>query len=89
MVELGSDVAHGQWSELQMAQSTTWRELKAVDLVLKSFASKLADHAVKWFSDSRNVVRIVQAGSRQPHLQDGAMSIFVICWKHGIRLEMA
>ena len=42
VVELGSDVAHGQWSELQMAQSTTWRELKAVDLVLRFFASKLA-----------------------------------------------
>ena len=31
----------------------------------------------------------MQAGSRQPHLQDGAMSIFEICWKHSIRLEMA
>ena len=29
VVELGSDVAHCQWSELHMAQSTTWRELKA------------------------------------------------------------
>ena len=57
MVELGSDVAHGQWSELQMAQSTTRRELKAVDLVLRSSASKLAGHAVKWFSDNQNVVR--------------------------------
>ena len=89
VVELGSEVAHGQWSELQMVQSSTWRELKAVDLVLRSFASKLAGHAVKWFSDNQNIVRIVQAGSRQPHLQDGAMSIFEICWKHGIRLEMA
>ena len=59
-------------------------ELKAVDLVLRSFASKLAAHAVKWFSDNQNVIRIVQAGSRQPHLQHGAMSIFEICWKHGI-----
>ena len=25
VVEVGSDVAHGQWSELQMAQSLTWR----------------------------------------------------------------
>ena len=47
VVELGSEVAHGQWSELQMVQSSTWRELKAVDLVLRSFASKLAGHAVK------------------------------------------
>ena len=89
VVELGLVVAHGQWTELQMTYSSTWRELKAVDLVLRSFADKLAGHAVKWFTDNQNVVRIVQAGSRQPHLQDGAMIIFELCWKHGIRLEMA
>ena len=31
-------------------------------------------HTLKWFTDNQNVVRIVQAGSRKPHLQEGAMS---------------
>ena len=53
VVELGSEVAHGQWSELQMVQSSTWRELKAVDLVLRSFASKLAGHVVSGFQITR------------------------------------
>ena len=71
MVELGLEVAHSQWTELQMTHSSTWRELKAVDLVLRSFADTLAGHAVKWFTDNQSVVRIVLAGSRQRHLQDG------------------
>ena len=89
VVVLGQEVAQGQWTDVQIIQSSTWREMKAVDLVLRSFAPMLAGHMVKWFSDNQNIVRIVQAGSRQPHLQDGALSIFDICWKRGIGLEKA
>ena len=38
MVELGNEVAHGQWSADESRLSSTWRELKAVYLVLLSFA---------------------------------------------------
>ena len=68
---------------------STWRELKAVDQVLRSFAEKLAGHRVKWFTDNQNVVRIVQSGSRRQHLQDGAMSIFEVCLANNIRLDIA
>ena len=65
-----------------------WRELKAVSLVLESFATKLAGHRVKWFTDDQNVVRIVEAGSKKQHLQSIALSIFVTCFRQGIRLDM-
>lgn len=32
MVELGPEIAHGQWSEAKALLSSTWRELKAVYL---------------------------------------------------------
>ena len=64
VVELGRDIANGQWSPVEAGQSSTWRELKAVDQVLRSFAERLAGHRVKWFTDNQNVVRIVQSGSR-------------------------
>ena len=88
MVELGNDVAHGLWSADESGLSSTWRELKAVYLVLSSFATKLAGHTVKWFTDNQGVVHIVNKGSRKEHLQDGAMAIFEICFRHGIRLEV-
>ena len=43
---------------------------------------------MKWFSDNQAVVRIVQVGSGKPHLQEGALSIFELCFQHGTKLEM-
>ena len=33
-------------------------------------------HPIKWFTDNQNIVSIVKFGSKKPHLQDGAVSIF-------------
>ena len=57
-----------------------------MDHVLRSFAPKFKGHTVKWLSDNQNVVQIIQYGSKKPHLQDGAMSIFETCFQHSIKL---
>ena len=88
MVELGNEVVHGQWSVAETKHSSTWRELKAIYLVLQSFASRLAGHSVKWLTDNQGVVHIVSSGSRKPHLQDGARAIFELYFQHSIKLEM-
>ena len=88
MVELGPEMSHGQWSVDQATCSSTWRELRAVDHVLNSFAPKLKVHTVKWLSDNQNVVQIIQYGSKKSHLQEGAMSIFETCFQHSIKLVM-
>ena len=38
VVELRPDVARGQWSEAESKQNSTWKERKAIYLVLKSYA---------------------------------------------------
>ena len=73
VVEIGPSISHGHWTLHEANMSSTWRELKAVFLVLQSLAQKLQGHTVKWFTDNQNVVRIVQVGSMKPHLQEGAM----------------
>ena len=45
-VEVGPWVAHGQWSAYEATLSSTWRELKAVFMVLCSLAPKLAGNKV-------------------------------------------
>ena len=87
MVELCPEVAHGQWSEDEAKLSSTWRELKAVYLVLLSFAQKLAGNTVKWLTDNQGVMYIIRSGSRKEHLQ-GALAIFEICFSHNIKLEV-
>ena len=59
-MEHGCHVAHGAWSENQAAKSSTWRELKAVRMVLESLIPKLKNERIRWFSDNQNVVRIME-----------------------------
>ena len=72
----------------EVKHSSTWRELKAVYLILQSFASRLAGHSVKWSTDNQGIMHIVSSGARRSHLQDGAMAIFELCFQHSIKLEM-
>ena len=77
--------AHGQWSQYEALLSSTWRELKAVAMVLDSFAPKLAMQSKM---DNQNVVLVVEAGSKKQHLQVIALSIFETCLRQSIRLDM-
>ncbi len=64
VVELGNDITQRQWSALEAQQSSTWRELKAVDEVLQALGDKLAGYTVKWLTDNQNVVGIVQVARK-------------------------
>ena len=88
VVELGKEVSHGLWSEAEVILSSSWHELKAIHNVLVSFAQKLQGHKVKWFTDNQSVRSIVTNGSKKMHLQDGTLSIFEICMKYSLRLEV-
>ena len=86
-VEHGGHVAHGQWTEQEVQQNSTWCKLRAVRLVLESFAKKLCNQRLCWFSDNQNVVRIVLYGSRKATLQVEVLAIFTVCVSSCIRLE--
>ena len=58
-VDHGDQVLMGQWSEVESRQSSTWKELRAIHLVLNSMYHKLQNHKVRWFTDNQNVIRIV------------------------------
>ena len=45
-VEHGNLVASGQWSSQEATQSSTWRELRAVRMVLESFKNKLRNERI-------------------------------------------
>ena len=87
VVEHGYHAAYGQWSLSESRQSSTWRELTAVWRVLQSLEKKLANLCIRWFSDNQNVVRILQVGSRQPHLQGIALKIFALSVRSHIHLQ--
>ena len=76
------------WSPVERNNSSTWRELKAVELGLISFAPSLLGKQVAWSTDNTNVVSIVHSGSKVTALQDLALRIFHVCVTSGISLEM-
>ena len=73
-VEHGCHAANGAWSEEEMAQSSTRRELKAVRKVLESLLPKLKNEWVRWFSDNQNVARIQQ---ETPLAKGSSSSVFL------------
>ena len=80
-------IFHQNWSFVESLKSSTWRELKTVDLALSAFAPSLQGNKVAWFTDNTSVASIVHNGSKVMELQALALSIFQVCASSGISLE--
>ena len=76
------------WSPEESVKSSTWRELKAVQLALENFSNELSGQQVAWFTDNANVVTIVNQGSKVKDLQTLALAIFTKCLSLDISVEM-
>jgi len=86
-VEHGCHVTHGPWTQEEAARSSTWRELRAVRMVLESLLPKKKNERFRWFSDNQNVVHILPTGSRKPDLQEEALAIFTTVVEGHICIE--
>ena len=86
-VNSANSVVHKMWSPEEAKKSSTYRELKAVSITLRSLIDLLSNRTVKLFTDNQNVVRIISAGSMKSELQDLAIDIFYMCLYNGIVLE--
>ena len=76
----GKDVhAHRMFKEAERQESSTYRELLAVQFVLTLFSLFLPNSRVKWFTDSqRQAGRIMQVGSMNFNLHKLAADIFFL-----------
>ena len=84
--KLGNIVARDNFNYSEKGTSSTYRELLAVKYSLESFYSLLTNQKILWHSDNTNVARIIQIGSRKPHLQKIALEIFKICLRFDIEI---
>ena len=78
-------IFHQNWSPAESSKSSTWRKLRTVVLALSAFAPDLQGKRVAWITDNTS---FVQNGSKVTELQSLALSIFNICVRSGIFLEM-
>jgi len=84
----GFPVAHKNFDDLEMKQSSTWRELKSVSFALRSFGSILHNSSVKLYTDNKAVAFITDSGSNKLHLNSIDKDIVCFTSAHGIRLSV-
>jgi len=87
-VEVESKIFHKMWTLEESVQSSTWRELKSIELALISYKTSFSGKVIKWFTDNQNCVKIVNTGSMKEDLHIIARSIFSICLNLGISIDI-
>ena len=87
-VNVHNSVVHRSWSSDDMLKSSAWRELMGVDTVLKSSIHHLKGQSIKWYSDNKAVVSILEKGSMKPDLQCIALDIFKFCKSNDISIDV-
>ena len=53
-------VCHRLWYQSETSNSSTWRELEAIDFAIESFVPILEGTRVKWFTDNEASAKIVE-----------------------------
>ena len=81
----GTEV-YGRWDDVEMCQSSTWRELASVERVLKSNEASLCQKSIIVFSDNKNVSSILKKGSMKQNLQDLALNVHEFCENKQIQI---
>ena len=77
---------NGAWTIHESGQGSSWRELKAIQLIISQSQEFLKDKSVKCYTDNQAAASIISRGSNKPDLQDIAALIFSLCFKHKIYL---
>ena len=87
-VQLNNSIFHKMWSINEVDKSSTWREMKAISLALGCYSNTLSRQTIKWYTDSKNCVSIVEKGSMKKDLHDLSMNIFELCVKNQIDIDI-
>ena len=80
-------ICQGKWASDEKAESSTWRELKAVHNMLLSVGTTLQEHKVQWHTDNQNITRIIHRGSMKTNLQEIVEDVVHLCAKYHIVLN--
>ncbi len=76
------------FTEAEITESSSWRELKAVDFALKSFIPLLAKRSILWLTDNSSIVSIINKGSPKLRLHQLANEIFSTCREADVSMQI-
>ncbi|KAK9823538.1 hypothetical protein WJX72_003539 [[Myrmecia] bisecta] len=84
----GDKVAQGYLTPEEQRESSTWRELTAIDRVLLSLQSFLEGKRVRLLTDNLAVEHVWEKGSRNLHLNSIVMRLFEFCLTRKVSLDI-
>jgi hypothetical protein len=83
----GTALVH-YWSPEERTLSSTWRELKTVEIFMGEKLDMLSGLGIKWYTDNKAVPRVIYKGSMVENLQHSALKIFTMCIENNIDLSI-
>jgi ribonuclease HI len=76
------------FTQSEQETSSTYRELLAIQLAIQAFEPLLTGSKVKLFTDSQVAMKIAQVGSMKLEYHKLAISIFSMCFRANIQLDL-
>ena len=74
---------------IEETKRSTWRELEAIRYSLDSMKNLLRNKHVTWHTDNYASSIMAKSGSNKRELQEIAIEIFNITFKHNIRFDIS
>ena len=76
-----------KWLTLEAGKSSTWREIKAAELIVLYFKDVLRGSSVTCYIDNQNTASIILKGRKVHELQSLALTIFEFCAKNDTQIH--
>ena len=87
-IQNSTKILHKMWLETERGRSSTWREVKAIQLCVSAFSKLLQNSIVTFHTDNKNAVSIINKGSKVQELQQLSLEIYRCCLLENITLHI-
>ena len=81
-------IINGCWNDREAGTSSTWRELEAIRRIIKDCSEFFINREVIWNTDCKNLLYIMNKGSKIPELNERACQIAMFCRKNNLELVL-
>jgi hypothetical protein len=76
------------WNDSEKSTSSTWRELKAIEIYINMHETVFANAHLKWYTDNQGVPHVIRKGSMKIDLNISALGIHEVCMRKHIQLSV-
>ena len=87
-VQFSDKAARGCWSSADCMKSSTFREVKAIRLVLESYCEEARGKEVLHRTDNKNAELVLSVGSCNKELHQEAVAVYKLCRKLDMHLSV-